>query len=254
MTPEIQLLVFTAASIAFVHTLLGPDHYLPFVAMARARGWSRQKTLRITLWCGLGHLVGSVALGVIGIALGSAVARLEWIEGVRGEFAAWALVGFGLAYMAWGLRRALRRRPHSHWHQHEDGVHRHTHDHQGSHAHLHDQAAKSPQGLNGAEPLPRRSLTPWIIFVIFVLGPCEPLIPLLMYPAATHSTTGMLAVTGVFGLVTVATMLLMVLLANAGLDRLSLKGLRLGRLQRFDHALAGFAVMACGLAITLLGV
>lgn len=247
MTPEIQLLILTAASIAFVHTLLGPDHYLPFVAMAKARGWDLRKTLRITLWCGLGHLVGSVALGLIGIAFGSALARLEWIEGVRGEIAAWALVGFGLAYMAWGLRRAWRRRPHTHWHAHEDGVHRHPHDHTGAHAHVHDTVVEAREPDPAA--VGRQSLTPWVIFVIFVLGPCEPLIPLLMYPAATHSWGGMLAVTGVFGVVTVGTMLLAVGLSSAGLQRVELKGL-----QRFDHALAGFAVMACGLAITVLGV
>ena len=82
MSPEINLLVLTAASIAFVHTILGPDHYLPFVAMAKARGWTIAKTLRITLWCGLGHLVGSVALGAVGIAFGAGLAKLEWIESV----------------------------------------------------------------------------------------------------------------------------------------------------------------------------
>lgn len=32
MTPEITVLAIAAASIAFVHTVLGPDHYLPFIA------------------------------------------------------------------------------------------------------------------------------------------------------------------------------------------------------------------------------
>jgi sulfite exporter TauE/SafE len=203
--------------------------------MARARGWSQGKTLRITLWCGLGHLVGSIALGLLGIAFGAQLVKLEWIEAVRGETAAWLLVGFGLAYMAWGLRRAWRKQPHSHWHQHGDVAHTHAHGHEGDHVHVHDH---QHQG----------SLTPWVIFIIFVLGPCEPLIPLLMYPAATHSIAGVLAVTTVFGVVTVLTMLLAVWVASVGLSRF-----RFGRLARYDHALAGFAVMACGLAITVLG-
>ena len=49
MAPDLTLLLVTAASIGVVHTLLGPDHYLPFVAMAKARGWSLARTLRITL-------------------------------------------------------------------------------------------------------------------------------------------------------------------------------------------------------------
>ena len=235
MTGELFLLVGAAASIAFIHTLMGPDHYLPFVAMAKARGWSLNRTLRITLWCGLGHLVGSIGLGLVGIAFGAHLARLEWIEAVRGETAAWLLVGFGLAYMAWGLRRAWRNRPHGHWHQHEGKLHTHEHTHDGDHAHVHDQESQA-------------SITPWVIFVIFVLGPCEPLIPLLMYPAATHSVGGVLAVTAVFGVVTVLTMLLTVWIASVGLSHL-----RFGRLARYDHAFAGFAVLACGLAITVLG-
>jgi len=51
-----------AAAIAFVHAVLGPDHYLPFVAMAKARNWTMQKTLRVTLICGMGHLAASVSL------------------------------------------------------------------------------------------------------------------------------------------------------------------------------------------------
>lgn len=248
-SPDLLLLSGAAASIAFVHTLLGPDHYLPFVAMAKARGWSRARTLRVTLLCGIGHLVGSVALGLVGIAFGAQLARLEWIEAVRGETAAWLLVGFGLAYAAWGLRRAWRKQPHAHWHAHGALVHHHAHGHAGSHAHLHDDAhepAVAGEVREGGAAT--GSLTPWIIFVIFVLGPCEPLIPLLMYPAATHSVAGVLWVTAVFGVVTVVTMLLAVTLCTAGLGKLSF-----GRFARYDHAMAGFAVLACGLAITVFG-
>jgi len=231
------MLTLSAAAIAFIHTVLGPDHYLPFIAMAKARGWPMHKTLRITLLCGAGHLGGSVALGLLGIAIGTQLAALEWLEGVRGDFAAWLLVGFGLAYMAWGLRQAWRNRPHTHVHQHDGIVHSHTHTHRDDHAHVH---AKTGQ---------QASITPWIIFVIFVLGPCEPLIPLLMYPAAQESLPGVLLVTGVFGVVTVATMLAAVWLTLRGLQRL-----RLPALERYAHALAGGAVLACGLAIVFLGI
>jgi sulfite exporter TauE/SafE len=236
MTAEIILLAGSAATIAFVHTVLGPDHYLPFLAMAKARGWSLGKTVRITLWCGLGHLLGSVALGWVGILLGSGLSELVAVESVRGELAAWLLCGLGLAYMAWGIRRALRDRPHSHWHQHGDTLHHHAHGHVGEHAHVHE-----PSRDGGA-------LAPWVIFVIFVLGPCEPLIPLLMYPAATHSVAGVLVVTAVFGLVTVLTMLAMVTVMFFGLQ-----GLRLNGLQRYGHALAGLTLFTCGAGMAFLG-
>ena len=230
------MLTLSAAAIAFIHTLLGPDHYLPFIAMARARAWSTRKTLRITLLCGAGHLAGSVALGLVGIAIGAQLASLEWLESVRGDLAAWLLIGFGLAYTAWGVRQAWRNRPHTHWHRHDGVVHRHEHTHHRDHTHVHESAGGNT------------SITPWVIFVIFVLGPCEPLIPLLMYPAAQESLPGVLLVTTVFGAVTVLTMLAAVWVALHGLQRL-----RLPRLERYAHALAGATVLACGLAIVFLG-
>jgi ABC-type nickel/cobalt efflux system permease component RcnA len=236
VTPEITMLALSAAAIAFAHTVLGPDHYLPFVAMAKARGWSMAKTLRITLFCGAGHLAGSVVLGLVGITVGVQLSSLNWLEGVRGNLAAWMLIGFGLAYTAWGLRQAHRNRPHTHWHHHDGVSHLHEHRHQETHAHVHDRVAGS------------RSLTPWVIFVIFVLGPCEPLIPLLMYPAARESTTGVIVVTVVFGLVTVLTMSLAVAIALLGL-----RTIKVSKLAPYGHAVAGSTILACGLGIALLG-
>ncbi len=42
----------------------------------------------ITLLCGLGHIGSSVVLGLIGVALGLAVNKLEIVESVRGNLAA----------------------------------------------------------------------------------------------------------------------------------------------------------------------
>ena len=77
MTAELTALVATAASLGLVHTLIGPDHYIPFIAMSRARHWSRGKTLLITLLCGIGHVGSSIVIGLAGVGLGVAVAKLE---------------------------------------------------------------------------------------------------------------------------------------------------------------------------------
>jgi len=118
MTAELNALIITAASIGFFHTILGPDHYLPFVMMSWARKWSGVKTTLITVLCGLGHIGSSVVLGLIGVSVGIAVNKLEFVEGFRGNLAAWLLIAFGLAYLVWGLRRAYRRQPHVHSHTH----------------------------------------------------------------------------------------------------------------------------------------
>lgn len=233
MSQEIFILVGSAAALGAVHTLFGPDHYVPFVALSKARQWSLRKTLWITGLCGLGHIAGSVALGFIGIALGIGVRQLELVESRRGDIAAWLLVGFGLAYATWGIVRALRNAPHTHSHVHANGqVHSHTHSHKADHLH--------PHGADG------RSLTPWILFTIFVFGPCEPLIPLLMYPAAALSPMVIALVAVVFGAVTIVTMLAVVSLLTLGLTSVSTE--HLGRL---SHPLAGVTILLCGIAIFL---
>ena len=122
--------------------------------------------------------------------------------------AGWALIAFGLMYFAWGLRKAGR----SHVHEHES------------------------------------SITPWALFIVFLLGPCEALIPLFMYPAAQQNVALVIAVATVFGVVTLLTMLAGVAITTAGLDRL-----RLPPIRRYSHAIAGGSIALCGSAISFLG-
>lgn len=236
MSQELIILTVTAASIGFFHTLFGPDHYLPFIVIAKAKKWSLIKTTFITTLCGIGHIGSSVLLGIVGIALGIAVTKLEALESFRGNLAAWGLIAFGLMYFVWGLRRALRNRPHKHPHFHKDGDnHVHEHIHTEEHVHVHS----SEGAIN---------ITPWILFTIFVFGPCEPLIPILMYPAAKSSLSGLILVTSVFGGVTIVTMLGIVLISSLGINILPME-----RLERYNHALAGATIFLCGIAIQFLG-
>lgn len=236
MAPELDILVVTAFSLGFFHTILGPDHYVPFVAMAKAGQWSRSKTLWITILCGVGHVGSSIVLGFIGISFGWAAGRLEMFESHRGNIAGWLLVGFGLLYTIWGIRRAIRNRPHTHFHTHGDEiVHTHGHRHSQDHMHVHAQTA-------GA------SMTPWILFTIFIFGPCEPLIPLLMYPAAQHHLFDVVVVSCVFGAVTVGTMLFVVLGSLAGLHRIPIPALA-----RYSHAVAGASILMSGIVIQFFG-
>lgn len=236
MGSETILLLTTAASVGVVHTLLGPDHYLPFVAMARVGAWSRSRTLMVTTLCGVGHVAGSVVLGLLGIAFGLSLSRLEAFESSRGSLAAWALILFGLLYTLWGVRKAARGQRHAHVHGHGNGtVHLHEHAHSADHLHPHQEEAG-------------RSLTPWVLFVIFLLGPCEALIPLLMFPAATRSVSALALVTGTFGVATVGTMLALVLAGLEGIERLPFR-----RMERHAHTFAGLTILLCGVAIQFLG-
>jgi nickel/cobalt exporter len=221
-----------AGGVAFLHTILGPDHYLPFIVLARARSWSMTRTLIVTAFCGLGHVASSIALGGLGVVFGVAVAKIEGVEGGRGDLAAWALVAFGLAYAVWGIRHALRSSKGIETHLHHGHVHLHTH---GDADHDHTDGMGS-------------NLTFWALFLIFVLGPCEPLIPLFVLPAS-RGDWGLAAATAVvFTAVTLVTMV--------GLTALAIKGakqLRLGPLERWSHTVAGSVIAASGLAILFLG-
>jgi nickel/cobalt exporter len=215
MSPDLIILLGTAATIGFVHTCMGPDHYVPFVALAKARRWSVTKTVWITVGCGIGHVLGSVVLGFVGIAAGITLSRLNLMESTRGEIAAWLLIAFGLVHI------------------HEGGApHTHVHGHTTEHAHVHDQSQKS--------------LAAWTLFIVFVLGPCEPLIPLLLFPAAAQSPGAVWLVAAVFGVVTITTMTGVVVLSLYGLKLVSLKSAG-----RYAHAVAGAVILLCGVAIQL---
>jgi hypothetical protein len=238
MNAEITILLFTAATVGFLHTLSGPDHYLPFIVLGRARGWTNGKTLRITFLCGLGHVGSSVLIGIAGIILGFGVSKLETAEVFRGNAAAWAFVFFGLIYFMWGIRKALKGKPHQHIHLHRDGsVHFHEHHHSDDIRHEHTHPVNDPVNI-----------TPWILFIIFVLGPCEPLIPLLIYPAAKIHVGVMVSVVLLFSVITVATMMTAVFLALKGVDFLPVK-----TFEKYLHAIAGATILLCGIAILFLG-
>jgi sulfite exporter TauE/SafE len=235
VTNDIVVLAGTSAVIGTVHTFFGPDHYLPFVVLSKAKSWGKAKTALITSLCGLGHVLSSVVLGFIGIGMGIALSKLQAIESVRGEISTWFIITFGFTYFVWAVFHTIRSRPHEHLHQHDDGdIHVHFHKHFGKHTHIHGSRSDI--------------LTPWILFIIFIFGPCEPLIPLVMYPAARNNIMGVLLVTFIFGLTTIATMLLMVFLLLSGLSRL-----RFVSFEKYSHVLAGFTIFLCGIAIKCLG-
>ena len=236
MTQELSLLLIATISIAFIHTLTGPYHYLPFIVVSKAKKWSLAKTVLFTTLCGIGHVGSSVILGFTGIALGIAVGRLEFIEGVRGNIISWIFTAFGLMYLIWGIRRSVRNKPHQHIHFHSKGdKHLHEHTHHYEHLHIHEDGDK-------------RNLTPWILFTIFIFGPCEPLIPLVMYPAAKNNYSDLILVTIIFSAVTILTMLFLVLITLYGIKLMPMKAM-----EHYNHALAGGTIFLCGAGMLLLG-
>lgn len=206
-------LAVAAASVGALHSL-APDHWLPIAAVGRARGWSTARTARVGLVCGFGHVTVSVALGLVGLVTGR---RAVTVLGDRtAAVSGLLLVGFGVAYAAWGLRHA-RAHLHGHHHDHYDHVH-----------------------------APGR-LGPWALFLIYCADPCVAVIPIL-FAAASQSAVATVGIVVVYEAATIATMVGLVAVARAGAGRL-----RGARLDRWADGAAGAAIAVAGVAVAALG-
>jgi membrane protein DedA with SNARE-associated domain len=232
MPSELNILIGAAVGIAALHTLTGPDHYLPFVALSKSRKWNLVKTISWTMLCGLAHVLSSVAIGFIGIALGWSLSKISWLENIRGGIAAWLMLFFGLLYFLWGLWQVSQNKKHKHFDATDDGdlyVYEHVH------------------GL-AVQPSDRHKVTAWVLFFIFLMGPSEPMIPLLSYPAAQHAWYGMLLLIIVYTAATLCTMLIMVLISYYGLSFV-----KTDKLEKYMHPIAGLTVCICGVGMLFMG-
>jgi hypothetical protein len=177
--PLLALWAATVA-IAFLHAL-APDHWAPLVMMSKAQRWRRRKLALMTFLSGTGHVGSSALIAVVGATLGLTLLQVQALETSRAEVAVFLLMGFGLAYALWSLKRAKSRRL--------------------------------------SESNPQQVALTWTLVAIIVFGPCEPLIPLL-FIATIYDWFIALSIAITFGVVTISTMLLEVLLAHAGLMKL----------------------------------
>jgi nickel/cobalt transporter (NicO) family protein len=215
MTPPLfGALALAAVTVGSLHAL-APDHWIPFAALARAQRWPAGRTARITIACGFGHVTVSALLGLGGLFFGLRVMealgrRMEALAGIL-------LVGFGLGYAVWGLRRAAGRRLHGHAHTHYD--------------HVHD-ASKT---------------TAWSLFLLFSADPCIAVIPLL-FAAAPLGAARTAGIVLLYELATLATMVALVLPARAGA-----RVLRTSWLDRYGDAAAGAVIAAAGIVVAAAG-
>ena len=209
----------TAFLTAVIHTITGPDHYLPFIAIAKSRDYSLKKTLLWTFICGFGHIGSAllIALGFVYLSHWLTDSRFTWIEDNRSNLAAYALIGLGGAYLLWSLR------------------HRWLHKHHHAHHHGHT--------MHGDLQVQDKNITIWIVFIIFVLGPCEALLPILT-ASSVMGIPAVISSTIIFSIATIATMLLAVTFGYLGLEALRFK-----KMEAYAHELAGATIMACGIAI-----
>jgi len=223
------LLLGIAASLAVVHTAIGVDHAVPFIALSRLHRWSLGKTLAVTAVAGVGHVLSAVLIGLGALALGLAAEQLAPFEAARGNVSLFILVSLGLALTALGA-----------FHWWKGPRHEHHHLHGLSHEHPH-----------GEDVHRQRAISMWTLFVVLVFGPCEAMVPLLLAPGLTQDVPLLLGVIAVFGLFTVVTMVVLVALGWLGTSLVDLEK-RLGRhAVAASEVLAGLAIVATGAAVRL---
>jgi nickel/cobalt exporter len=221
-------LVAAAVSLGSIHTL-APDHWVPFAALARAEHWSARRTALVTASCGLGHVTVSVVLGLVGALFGLELVetfgrRLESVSGLL-------LVGFGVAYGAWGLHRSLGARAHARAHAH-------------GHVHAHTHLAMRHE----SDPDVHRPMTAWTLFLLFSADPCVAVIP-LMFASVPLGWASTLTVVAAYEIATIGTMVVLVLPSRvvAGV-------IRGAWADRWGDALTGAVVAVVGIVVISLSI
>ena len=256
------MLVGLSFTVAVIYSL-NPDHWLPFVMLGRSRNWTLRRTLGIASLAGTAHVGTSIIIGLIGVALGAALAErfATVIEYLTGSLL--IIFGLGFAYISWrrgghhhyGIPFVTRRlgvdveeveeymhilaseHEHEHTHEHETGV-EHTHEHDHEHSHEHRQSDTEVGSTRAGYGL----------VVIIGLTPCVALLP-IVFAATPLGISSVAIIIAVFFAATLGTILLVTTLA--------LEGLQLIRLELFEKhgevitglviALMGFLVVGMGM-------
>ena len=230
MTSTAFLLFLSSCSTAVIHALI-PDHWLPFVLMARAQGWSERRAATLTGLAGVLHVLVTVVAGGLTILVGSAsIHSLAQRSGHSlGFVGGFLLAVFGVAY---GIFRHLREaRVHS-----AAGPERVDQSADGGHVHVHGHLLE--RWFHGA-------LTAGALVLVIGISPCALLVPILFAASAAGLGAVLAAALG-FGLCTIGTMVGVTVVAMRGMRRIELPFFT-----RYGDLISGALVGAVGLLLML---
>lgn len=174
-------LTATGFSVAALHAAM-PTHWLPFIMIGRARGWSRRRILGAVALAGGGHILATAVLGVALAFFGWELS--ERFDAVFHWVVAALLIGLG-AWLAF-------RSPHG-------------------------RGCGHCQGQKFIpEPTDRAAL--WGLFLTLTLSPCELFLPVYL-TAVPHGWTGIVWLSVVLAVATFAGMLTLTWLTLRGMQR-----------------------------------
>jgi len=199
MSATTPALFAAAAGVGFGHAVL-PDHWVPLAVLGRARRYPLTKIARLSGLAGVAHVLLSIALGAVIIAVG--LQFRSTVSSAQDAIIGSLLIATGLGF---GVLQATGR-GHHHDHEHGHGHDHHHHDHSHDHARLH----ADPDASHGVKRLAA-------IMVPFGAAASPDLTILPVFLAAT--TVGAATAVGsvvIFGAVTIGTIVGLTLGAAKG--------------------------------------
>jgi ABC-type nickel/cobalt efflux system permease component RcnA len=238
-------LVVTGFAVAFLHAAI-PTHWLPFVVAARAQHWKKPKTLAITGVAGAGHVLFTIALGVLvvwgGMAINSRIGKTFPL--IAGS----ALIALGIFYLS---RQIKGHTGHSHLfgsHSHHKHEH-HSHDHHtNTHAHDHEHVDQEDDIATINRTWSQRR-SDWVViaglFALLTFSPCEAFLPIFLI-GAKYGWIGFALLTAVLAIATVTGMVVFTWLTLAGVEKLQVRAL-----EKFESGILGGVLCLLGVLIIL---
>lgn len=234
-TTALATLALTGLTVAFFHAAL-PTHWLPFVLVARARGWKEGKTMGVAVVAGLGHVALTSLLGFLVVWLGFTLDEhfgevFTWIAGglllaVGGYFAVQQLRGAGLR------------------HHHLPGSRHHANEgcgHEEAESHLEHELRESPVG--SAKTGDWAAISG--LWVMLTLSPCEAF--LLVYLSGVEfGWPGFFVLSAILAVGTLAGMTIFTWLTLRGLERFELK-----KIERYESGVLAAVFCVLGLMMLL---
>lgn len=215
----------TGLAVAFIHAAI-PTHWLPFVVVARAQGWSRSRALAMVTLCSGGHMLMMTGLGLALAWFGLQIDE-NWTE-------TFPYVAGG-ALIAMGLLILFR-----HWrdwtHGHGEWIEGHCHHDHGDEQH-HDPVKAVARTSDWAAVSG--------LFTMLTFSPCEGLLPVYL-AGVQFGWGGVTLLSVILALGTWSAMLLFTWLTLLGVERVHFKWL-----EKCEAPVLGTLLILCGLAFII---
>ena len=195
MSGTTPALLAAAAGVGFGHAIL-PDHWVPLAVLGRTRHYPLTKVARLALLAGIAHVLLSLILGGVIIAVG--LQFRSTVQSAQDTIIGCLLVATGLGFAVF----ELTGHGHGHGHAHSNGAdepHGHTHEHQHS--------ADERHGIRGLAA----------IMVPFgaAASPDLTILPVFLAAAAVGGATAIGSLV-IFGAVTIATIVTLTVAVTRG--------------------------------------